>query len=236
MTKIPILLSAISLLGGVSPLSDGIITQSTDLSLKANESSVVANQNVAGLNFTKLNLATGQLDWDFQYQDDEGRVFSRYVMASLNFMGGITEAEADRNLATLGESDNWAWVNWLTSYDARDGRYTKGESLGATLAWGDMFKNNQSDLVYYAIQYKNWDDPTVEPVWYRGKLDYRSCAHTPNIESTYQSMCQISLDPITNQYVFTPSDGTLSYEDEMAQILRELYLDAVRGLIEGLIG
>lgn len=189
--------------------------------------SIVANQNVAGLNFTELNLAMGQLNWEFQYHDNEGRTFSRYVIASLNFLDGVTEAEADQNLATLGEADWDTWTNWRVDYDARDDRYGEGAKLSANIAWGDPLQFNQSDLIYYAVQYKNWNDPSVAPVWYRGKLDYRGCAHDPNLETTYQKTCKIALDSSTNQYVITPSGGKLSYADEMAQIARNSYLALV---------
>lgn len=196
--------------------------------------SVIANQNVAGLNFTELNLAMGQLNWEFQYHDNEGRTFARYVMASLNFLDGVTEAEADQNLATLGEADWENWTNWRDDYNAHDDRYVEGTKLSASIAWGDPLQLNQSDLIYYAVQYKNWNDPSVAPIWYRGKLDYRGCAHDPNLETTYQKTCKIALDPSTNQYIITPSGGKLSYIDEMTQIARDSYLAPVEQQIVGL--
>lgn len=232
MTKIPIFLSILSLVGGVSTTPLAIQTAKTHSS--AERPSVVANQNVAGLNFTQLNLAIGQLDWEFQYQDSEGRTFSRYVMATPNFMKGVTEAEADQKLAMLGITDWNDWTNWQDEFAARDGRYGPGTNLSAAIAWSDPLHLNRPDLIYYAIEYKNWNDPSVEAVWYRGKLDYRGCAHAPDIETNYGMICQISLDKNTNSYHFTPNGGTLSYEEEMKQIARESYLDSVRQQIEGL--
>ncbi len=228
MTKIPVILSILSLVGANSflPANTNLMAERVALEQKSS-ASVVANQNVAGLNFTELNLAMGQLNWEFQYHDNEGRTFSRYVIASLNFLDGVTEAEADQNLATLGEADWDTWTNWRVDYDARDDRYGEGAKLSANIAWGDPLQFNQSDLIYYAVQYKNWNDPSVAPVWYRGKLDYRGCAHDPNLETTYQKTCKIALDSSTNQYVITPSGGKLSYADEMAQIARNSYLTPV---------
>lgn len=228
MTKIPVILSILSLVGANSflPANTNLMAERVALEQKSS-ASVVANQNVAGLNFTELNLAMGQLNWEFQYHDNEGRTFSRYVIASLNFLDGVTEAEADQNLATLGEADWDTWTNWRVDYDARDDRYGEGAKLSANIAWGDPLQFNQSDLIYYAVQYKNWNDPSVAPVWYRGKLDYRGCAHDPNLETTYQKTCKIALDSSTNQYVITPSGGKLSYADEMAQIARNSYLALV---------
>ena len=227
MTKIPVILSILSLVGANSflPANTNLMAERVALEQKSS-ASVVANQNVAGLNFTELNLAMGQLNWEFQYHDNEGRTFSRYVIASLNFLDGVTEAEADQNLATLGEADWDTWTNWRVDYDARDDRYGEGAKLSANIAWGNPLQFNQSDLIYYAVQYKNWNDPSVAPVWYRGKLDYRGCAHDPNLETTYQKTC-IALDSSTNQYVITPSGGKLSYADEMAQIARNSYLTPV---------
>ena len=155
MTKIPFFLSALSLAGANTALSPTLdnINRVSDTPV-----AVVANENVAGLNFKQLNLATGQIKWDFQYQDNEGRTFSRYIMTSLNYMSGVTEEEADRQLATLGESKFDDWTTWRTTYSASDASFTSGTTLGATLAWGEVLKNNKSDLVYYAIQYKNWDE------------------------------------------------------------------------------
>lgn len=228
MTKIPIILSILSLVGANSflPANTNLMAERVVLEQKSS-ASVAANQNVAGLNFTELNLAMGQLNWEFQYHDNEGRTFSRYVIASLNFLDGVTEAEADQNLATLGEADWDTWTNWRVDYDARDDRYGEGAKLSANIAWGDPLQFNQSDLIYYAVQYKNWNDPSVAPVWYRGKLDYRGCAHDPNLETTYQKTCKIALDSSTNQYIITPSGGKLSYADEMAQIARNSYLTPV---------
>lgn len=228
MTKIPVILSILSLVGTNSflPANTNLMAERVVLEQKSS-ASIVANQNVAGLNFTELNLAMGQLNWEFQYHDNEGRTFSRYVIASLNFLDGVTEAEADQNLATLGEADWDTWTNWRVDYDARDDRYGEGAKLSANIAWGDPLQFNQSDLIYYAVQYKNWNDPSVAPVWYRGKLDYRGCAHDPNLETTYQKTCKIALDSSTNQYVITPSGGKLSYADEMAQIARNSYLALV---------
>lgn len=228
MTKIPVILSILSLVGTNSflPANTNLMAERVVLEQKSS-ASIVANQNVAGLNFTELNLAMGQLNWEFQYHDNEGRTFSRYVIASLNFLDGVTEAEADQNLATLGEADWDTWTNWRVDYDARDDRYGEGAKLSANIAWGDPLQFNQSDLIYYAVQYKNWNDPSVAPVWYRGKLDYRGCAHDPNLETTYQKTCKIALDSSTNQYVITPSGGKLSYADEMAQIARNSYLTPV---------
>lgn len=228
MTKIPVILSILSLVGANSflPANTNLMAERVASEQKSS-ASVAANQNVAGLNFTELNLAMGQLNWEFQYHDNEGRTFSRYVIASLNFLDGVTEAEADQNLATLGEADWDTWTNWRVDYDARDDRYGEGAKLSANIAWGDPLQFNQSDLIYYAVQYKNWNDPSVAPVWYRGKLDYRGCAHDPNLETTYQKTCKIALDSSTNQYVITPSGGKLSYADEMAQIARNSYLTPV---------
>jgi len=242
MTKIPIFLSILSLAGGSSlnPLNiNTAAVQSQPASAaKAHslteDARIIANENVAGINFTDLSLAMGQLNWEFQYQDAEGRTFSRYVMASHNFMGGVTEAEADQKLATLGTT-NWNdWTNWRVDYAARDGHFVPGTKLGATIAMGNPLRMNQSDIIYYAFEYKNWDNPSVKPVWYRGKLDYRACAHTPDIESRYGMTCKISLDSATNRYNITPAGGTLSYDDEMAQIIRESYLDPLRQQIADL--
>ena len=245
MTKIPILLSILGVVGRVSgslnmdlnnrhsSVSPMPIVASGDVSVQGAAPEVIANQNVAGLNFTELSISMGQLKWEFQYEDDQERTFSRYVMASLDFWNGVTEAQADTALATLGEkSDLATWTNWRTEYTARDGRFTKGTTLSAPIAWGDPLNSNQSDIIYYAIEYKNWNDSTVEPVWYRGKLDYRDCAHAPATE--IDMTCRFSLDPITNLYNVTPTGGTLSYDDEMAQIARESYLDAIRRRVEEL--
>ena len=154
MTKIPVILSILSLVGANSflPANTNLMAERVALEQKSS-ASVVANQNVAGLNFTELNLAMGQLNWEFQYHDNEGRTFSRYVIASLNFLDGVTEAEADQNLATLGEADWDTWTNWRVDYDARDDRYGEGAKLSANIAWGDPLQFNQSDLIYYAVQY-----------------------------------------------------------------------------------
>lgn len=252
MTKIPIFLSILGVAGGVlGPLtaqvgasqygltsisepketisgSKEVISETREDggSVRTGDSSVVANQNVAGLNFIELNFGLGQLKWEFQYEDDQGRTFSKYIMTSLDFWRGVTEAQADAALAELGNSDSETWTSWRSTYTARDGRYAKGMKLSAPIAWSDPLNSNQSDLIYYAIEYRNRNDPTVAPVWYRGKIDYRACAHSPNIEAS--GVCYFSLDPVTNLYNITPVGGTLSYDDEMAQLARKSYLDAAR--------
>ena len=97
MTKIPILLSILGVVGGVSgslnmdlnnrhsSVSPMPIVASGDVSVQGAAPEVIANQNVAGLNFTELSISMGQLKWEFQYEDDQERTFSRYVMASLDF-------------------------------------------------------------------------------------------------------------------------------------------------------
>lgn len=246
MTKIPILLSILSLAGNSSavPAMIDSISEPADIGAEVlglndvaegnKATNVITNQGVPGLKFDELELGMGQLSWNFEGPDSEGRTFSRYIMAGLNYQNGATEAEADAALTNLGGSSDGIWTSWKTDFKARENKYVDGKKLFATIAWGNPFELNMPDLIYYAFEFRNWNDSTVEPVWYRGKIDYRSCVHDPGIRAVYGNTCTFSFDAGANRYNITPNGGTLSYEEELIELGREQYLDRVRSEIEEL--
>lgn len=111
----------------------------------------------------------------------EGWQIKRVVMAYRNYEGGVTEAEADASLATLGEKDDEKWKG-MWDYDAKGVpslyHYMVPREDGKVVKIGE----NLTDVLYYAVEYgtktSNNGTEWENEWWSRGKINYRNCVHS----------------------------------------------------------
>lgn len=176
----------------------------------------------------------------------ETRALKRLVVAYYDYERGVTEAEADAGLATLGEdAAEWAVVFY-------DEEYRFGEfdhpllNLSGFEVWIEgEFTENKRDLLYYAAEFgepelqEDGSTAWQNTVWLRGKYDYRSCIHGPDFKPVLPNYIGIptcsARDVEDGKYIVTATwggevaEGILTWEEEWRQIqlerLREMVVE-----------
>ena len=168
----------------------------------------------------------------------ETRALKRLVVAYYDYERGVTEAEADAGLATLGEdAAEWAVVFY-------DEEYRFGEfdhpllNLSGFEVWIEgEFTENKRDLLYYAAEFgepelqEDGSTAWENTVWLRGKYDYRSCIHGPDFKPVLPNYIGIptcsARDVEDGKYIVTATrggevaEGILTWEEEWRQIQLE---------------
>ncbi len=193
-------------------------------------SAVEANGADSRFQITELNLETGKFAYRLAFWDTEGRSMQRTVVATVNYEQGYTESDADTGLELLGIER----PKWVRNIDDRT--YNSGMTGGAfgdfSLTNFNLLKNNRLDILYYAVLFANPNNDMVEPIWIRGKLDYRSCAHSTAISDGLTKICSVRFNNATGKFEITPQgsyvaeEAVLTWEEEKKLIVRE-YLQPV---------
>lgn len=170
------------------------------------------------------------------YTFDYNWGLSQVVVATYNFESGISEAEADVLALRLGEEIGEDWVRNKKVFRP-DYLASSGFWLEQNVVRGDLTEMNKADTLYYALEFENVDDPSAEKEWIRGKLDYRSCVHSPAYQAGESMRCRAEVDYRTGKYVFLAPDdyvvpeGILSWKEELKGILQGKLKDIERQVV-----
>lgn len=246
MQRIPIYLATLSLLSSGLPLVKNTALGVSALGLNdeltvVEASGLEANVRDSVVGPADFDLKQGSMTMNLSYSGGQGRKFEKLYFASFNYEEGITEAQADVLAMTLGENvaNDRAWAKQWREYS-----FKSNVSTNTGLTWAistntvkTQLELNRSDILYYALLLTNPNDESVEPLWVRGKWDYRTCAHSTTVENGETMQCTVREDWRTGKLIFLPTgayeaeEGILTWEEELLQ-MGEAHLEAAKLAIE----
>ena len=258
MKKLAMMMAALGVLGGVGGAALPVVAMSGDVgglgesvagvegSGERWEEGLLLEANTISPDLRFPNLYPMHNYMSVELVPSETRALKRLVVAYYDYEQGVTEAEADAGLATLGEdAAEWAVVIY-------DEEYRFGMEDHPLLNFGGFevwiegeFTENKRDLLYYAAEFGEpglWEDGTTEwknTVWLRGKYDYRSCIHGPDFKPVLPNYIGIptcfARDGEDGKHIVTATrggavaEGILTWEEEWRQIqlerLREIVVE-----------
>lgn len=251
MRKTTILLAAMSLavnnLGMVSyagaldtgselPLYERIITEGQDMVVGHEDVWIPEDTVSEYLLISPIRMLPkyhGSDSVRFEIKLDEGWQVRRILIAQRDYEKGYTEEEADLAARDLGLDVDYTWAKVLQDITYDNTIMNKG--LGVTA--GTLVDNLPNQL-YYALQVSHrvtHDDGSVtweDNWWIRGKLDYRTCAHSKkfNVQTTYCSRAMLEdgkymfvpYSSSTNKPIVSPGDEEIeSWDDEWLRVQTE---------------
>lgn len=166
--------------------------------------SVNANELMTDFVFSEIGAASGKLSfWFNDTQRRDIRLEEVYV-ASYKYEE-YTMSEVESRLGELGTDmvtdPEWAGLVVVSVAPIDYGTWSTRTLF--TSSWPD-FLNNRPGILYYALRMYEVDNPD-EPVWYRGKVDYRACMRDAENGAIYD--CKGEMGPGRTEMVFTRSNG-----------------------------
>lgn len=233
--KIPIILSSLAIVaGGLGQISPTLAIDN-DLAANSiggaeNQLSLTKNNPDASLKINLIRYEQGEASGVVSVPEGRDWYIKKAVVAYMNYDQGVTEAEADENLATLDDSknDDWLIVGLYNNYSVTK----KTQNITLNQSTKDRSATaNKSDVLYYAVEFGvptesgTWNDNTW---WERGKIDYRTCVHSSVFGSGMN--CRLLEDEQGARYVpqifgsskfVFPPDGeeVLTWEDEWRNVI-----------------
>lgn len=153
----------------------------------------------------------------------------RVWFATLDYEGGWTEAEVDKRL------DEW------TELDAEWAKVTKEQPLENMSLWSfatvlltigesklqyDLTTVNLLDVLYYAAEFEDLEGKEDGPIWVRGKIDYRGCAHAKSFLEGETGLCVAQIDKQEGTVKYWPDEAqadeqVVTWEEEWRLVLAE---------------
>ena len=258
MKKLAMMMAALGVMGGVGGAALPVVAMSGDVgglgesvagveeSGERWEEGLLLEANTISPDLRFPNLYPMHNYMSVELVPSETRALKRLVVAYYDYEQGVTEAEADAGLVTLGEdAAEWAVVIY-------DEEYRFGMEDHPLLNFGGFevwiegeFTENKRDLLYYAAEFGEpelQEDGTTEwknTVWLRGKYDYRSCIHGPDFKPVLPNYIGIptcfARDGEDGKHIVTATrggavaEGILTWEEEWRQIqlerLREIVVE-----------
>ena len=250
MKKLAMMMAALGVMGGVGGAALPVMATSGDVgglgesvagiegSGERWEEGLLLEANTISPDLRIPNLYPMHNYMEIELVPSETRALKRLVVAYYDYERGVTEAEADAGLATLGEdAAGWAVVFY-------DEEYRFGEfdhpllNLSGFEVWIEgEFTENKRDLLYYAAEFgepelqEDGSTAWENTVWLRGKYDYRSCIHGPDFKPVLPNYIGIptcsARDVEDGKYIVTATrggevaEGILTWEEEWRQIQLE---------------
>lgn len=229
MKKIPLLLSTLTLVTGVSSLTNTTLVVSVSATDTVATSTEVTDLYFEDLytmseyfRIEELDFINQRLTYNVGHaMSTEWALPQKILIVARDYEGGITEKEADEASKTLGVGDDGWYQTLVTS-----------KKVGATnymLANG--IADNLSDIIYFAIQYGHKTNQGLEDVyWVRGKVDYRKCIHSDFFDAkTMTCTVRVNNNTQTAELAGIAADGYIAFpEDEKVLTWEEEWKEAVK--------
>lgn len=166
----------------------------------------------------------------------------RVWIASFDYEKGWTEEEVD------GRLDEWTVleVEWakvtkeqVLPNMASHSYATIPLNIGESRLQYDLTEVNWPDILYYAAEFKDLEDETAEPIWVKGKADYRGCAHASAFQNWETGICEEVVDwgNMTAKYLpagATEDERVITWEEEWRLKLAGR-LDNIGAILDGLV-
>ena len=250
MKKLVMMMAALGVMGGVGGAALPVMATSGDVgglgesvagiegSGERWEEGLLLEANTISPDLRIPNLYPMHNYMEIELVPSETRALKRLVVAYYDYERGVTEAEADAGLATLGEdAAEWAVVFYDEEYRFGEFDHPLLNVSGFEVWIEGEFTENKRDLLYYAAEFgepKLQEDGSTaweNTVWLRGKYDYRSCIHGPDFKPVLPNYIGIptcsARDVEDGKYIVTATrggevaEGILTWEEEWRQIQLE---------------
>ena len=250
MKKLAMMMAALGVMGGVGGAALPVMATSGDVgglgesvagiegSGERWEEGLLLEANTISPDLRIPNLYPMHNYMEIELVPSETRALKRLVVAYYDYERGVTEAEADAGLATLGEdAAEWAVVFYDEEYRFGEFDHPLLNLSGFEVWIKGEFTENKRDLLYYAAEFgepelqKDGSTAWQNTVWLRGKYDYRSCIHGPDFKPVLPNYIGIptcsARDVEDGKYIVTATrggevaEGILTWEEEWRQIQLE---------------
>lgn len=178
MKKLPILSAVALIVGQVWLIPIG------EQALAKNVTSVRANEKITDFVFDKIGGISGNIGFDYNETQRQDIMLSEVYIASYKYEE-YTTATVEERLEELG-LDHVIDPDWADYVTLSMIPINYGEVGSRTLFMYDVpnFINNRPGVLYYALKTYELENPD-EPVWYRGKIDYRACIRDAETGARY---------------------------------------------------
>ena len=189
----------------------------------------VLNKLEPMLIFRSIKPRDGLIDFEIASPTGKEWRIQRVWLAAFDYEGGWTEVEVDEQLS--------AW----TELEADWAKATKEQSLTNMALWSfatvaftidkstlryDLTTMNLPDILYYAVEFKDEKGEEEGPIWVRGKIDYRGCAHARSFLEGETETCVAQVDEQSGTVKYWPSEAqedeeVVTWEEEWRLVLAE---------------
>lgn len=234
--KLSIALSSVALiieaLGGNIPIRAlDELSAAANIDKPADQLSLVKNDINAYLKLDSIRYKEGDARGTVTAPKEGDWYIKKILVAYMNFGQGVTEEQADQNLASfIAAGDDWVVLSRYEPFPAA-ARQQQNISLNQNSKVSNAYVN-KSDIFYYAVEFgKITDNGTWGETWWsRGKIDYRECVHSGVfLEDTM--ICQRYKDGNTVRYVpKMTSSGELVMQPENESVVtwKEEWKDVIQ--------
>lgn len=213
--------------GALSGISQEILVTAREVT---EEFSVKTNALNPYLRINTIEPKTGSVNGTVSVPEGSDWYIKKIVVAYMNFRQGVSEEEADQNLATLTGYKNSNW-NIVSLYE--------NNPLGAKKSQDIMLNQaqpqkkifiNEPDMMYYAVELGTVaDGKWTETWWSRGKIDYRPCVHSAVFDKETMSCARVEDGEMVKYLPRVNSGGALIElpEDEEVMTWEEEWRDVI---------
>lgn len=193
MKKIPILSVAEILTGQMlAPLGGQAFARDI--------TSVRANEKATDFVFKEIGGVSGNIGFEYNETQRQDITLSEVYIATYKYEE-YTTAMIEERLGELGtdrvNDPEWADLVVLSAVPIDYGMI--GSRTIFTSGWSN-FVNNRPGILYYALKIYEVENPD-EPVWYRGKIDYRACIRDVETGAKYNCTGRASEDGTMMEFV-----------------------------------
>lgn len=256
MKKLPVLLLILTL--AVIPVQE-IYALETDMGTDALEAEVdtveaeeqrvatewpVLNDFDARFHIQVIKPREGVIEVEMDSPIGQELQVQRAWVASMDYENGWTEAEVDALLEDWTELEaEWTKVakEQVLSNMGLHSYATIPLTIGSSRLQYDLTEVNLPDILYYAAEFKDLANEGAEPIWVRGKVDYRGCVHASGFQNWETGACMEVVDREQGTVKYLPSIGWDLFEEEEVVTWEEEWrltlagrLDSIGVVLDGL--
>lgn len=161
----------------------------------------------------------------------------RAWIASMDYENGWTEAEVDARLESWTELE----AEWTKAVKEQvlpnmglHSYATIPLTIGSSRLQYDLTEVNLPDILYYAAEFKDLANEEAEPIWVRGKVDYRGCVHASGFQNWETGTCMEVVDREQGTVKYLPSIGWDLFEEEEVVTWEKEWRSTLAGRLDGI--
>ena len=249
MKKLPVLLLILTL--AVIPVQE-IYALETDMGTDALEAEVdtveaeeqrvatewpVLNDFDARFHIQVIKPREGVIEVEMDSPIGQELQVQRAWVASMDYENGWTEAEVDALLEDWTELEaEWTKVakEQVLSNMGLHSYATIPLTIGSSRLQYDLTEVNLPDILYYAAEFKDLANEGAEPIWVRGKVDYRGCVHASGFQNWGTGTCMEVVDREQGTVKYLPSIGWDLFEEEEVVTWEEEWRSTLAGRLDSI--
>ena len=249
MKKLPVLLLILTL--AVIPVQE-IYALETDMGTDALEAEVdtveaeeqrvatewpVLNDFDARFHIQVIKPREGIIEVEMDSPIGQELQVQRAWVASMDYENGWTEAEVDALLEDWTELEaEWTKVakEQVLSNMGLHSYATIPLTIGSSRLQYDLTEVNLPDILYYAAEFKDLANEGAEPIWVRGKVDYRGCVHASGFQNWETGACMEVVDREQGTVKYLPSIGWDLFEEEEVVTWEEEWRSTLAGRLDSI--